>query len=125
MNWPKSAYEKGRKAENLVCEWLSSKNWEIIAQNWRAGLGRRGEIDIIAHFEDTISFIEVKETGYSGFESLENLVGQTKQRRIIETSKLFLSLHREFNQMVVRYDIASVINGNTINYLENAFMERL
>lgn len=48
----------GKESENLVCQFLKTKNFKIISQNW--WLKRFGEIDIIALKDNCYYFIEVK-----------------------------------------------------------------
>lgn len=48
----------GRKGEQLASEFLKSKNYKIISQNYRAK--QYGEVDIIAQKADLLVFVEVK-----------------------------------------------------------------
>jgi len=112
---------KGRVSENLVALKLAAEGWNIVARNWRRG---RGELDIVASKDDTIAFIEVKTVDAYGKESLATSIGPLKRFRIIETSKLFVLLHREFKCAAIRYDVASVEAGAVADYFENAFAER-
>ncbi len=50
-----SPVEKGKSAELLAKDWLSSKEYAVIAVNWRYS---HFEIDIIASKSDTLHFIE-------------------------------------------------------------------
>jgi putative endonuclease len=112
---------KGRASENLVAEKLAADGWLIVARNWRKG---RGELDIVASKNGTMAFVEVKTVDAYGRESLASSVGPLKRLRIIETSKLFVLLHREFKCAAIRFDVASVEAGVLADYFENAFAER-
>ncbi len=112
---------KGRAAEEVVASALSSGGWSIVARNWRRGAG---ELDIVAHRAGTLAFVEVKATDAYGLEGLESSVGRRKRQRIVETSKLFIAAHREFEYAAIRYDVASVEAGALAEYFENAFAER-
>ncbi|MBU0929260.1 MAG: YraN family protein [Spirochaetes bacterium] len=112
---------KGRAAEELVAASLADRGWDIVARNWRGG---RGELDIVALKDGVLAVVEVKDVGAYGLESLESSVGRVKRLRIVETSKLFVSAHREFSNAVVRYDVATVAAGTAADYFENAFAER-
>lgn len=112
---------KGRAAEEIVAAALTSGGWSIVGRNWRRGAG---ELDIVAQRGATLAFVEVKATDAYGLESLESSVGPRKRRRIIETSKLFIAAHREFEYAAIRYDVASVEAGALAEYFENAFAER-
>lgn len=112
---------KGRAAEDLVAAFLAAGGWSIVARNWRRG---RGELDIVASRGRILAVVEVKSVDAYGLESLEASVGARKRLRIVETSKLFVSAHREFSSATVRYDVAAVAAGAVEDYFENAFAER-
>ncbi len=117
----KERVAKGKASENLVATRLAADGWSIEARNWRKG---RGELDIVASKDGTLAFVEVKTVDAYGRESLSSSVGPIKRLRIIETSKLFVLLHREFKCAAIRYDVASVEAGVLADYFENAFAER-
>jgi putative endonuclease len=111
----------GREGEERASGVLADAGMRIIARNVRS---RTGEIDIVALDGDTIVFVEVKTwTAYS-FEDLRFGIDRKKQRRIIETAKYFLSVHREYNGMAVRFDVV-FIGPESITHLASAFMERV
>jgi putative endonuclease len=112
---------RGRDGETRAAETLKGEGMEIIARNFRS---RTGEIDIIAREGDVIVFIEVKAWAKYGFEDLGLMINEKKQRRIIETAKYFLSEHREYNEMGVRFDVVFIGPGDYI-HLASAFMERV
>lgn len=105
----------------MVALSMMSDGWSVLERNWRRG---RGEIDIVAYRAGTLAFVEVKAIDGFGTESLSVSIGPRKRTRIVETSKLFLSMHREFSSATVRYDVASVRSGAMADYYENAFAER-
>ncbi|GAB1457785.1 hypothetical protein MASR2M48_30930 [Spirochaetota bacterium] len=74
--------------------------------------------------DDRLAVVEVKSVDAYGLESLESSIGSIKRRRIVETSKLFILSHREFNEATVRYDVATVMADAVAAYFENAFAER-
>lgn len=111
---------KGRVAEDIVAAFMEAGGWAVLARNWRRG---RGELDIVAFRNHILAVVEVKSVDAYGLESLELSVGAGKQRRIVETSKLFVSAHREFSSVTVRYDVATVAAGVVADYFENAFAE--
>jgi putative endonuclease len=91
----------------------------IIARNFRS---RTGEIDVIALERETLVFVEVKTWSAYGFEDLSYGISPKKRRRIIETAKYFLSVHREYNGMAVRFDVIYV-GPQGVTHLVSAFME--
>ena len=79
-------------------------------------------MDIIALDGDVIVFAEVKTWSAYGIDALEQALNIKKQRKIIETSKYFLSLHREYRYMAIRFDVI-FIAPQGITHLASAFTE--
>ncbi|TFG83885.1 MAG: YraN family protein [Spirochaetales bacterium] len=107
-------------AENTAAAWLESSGWRLVARNWRKG---PGEIDIVATRGGELAFVEVKRVDAFGVEALSASVGPVKRRRIVETAKLFLVYHREFELMAPRFDVIAIRGDAIIRYLERAFSE--
>jgi len=83
-----------------------------------------GEVDIIALDGETIIFAEVKTWSAYGIEALEHSLSDKKRHKIIETSKYFLSLHREYKYMAIRFDVI-FISPDGITHIASAFTERV
>jgi putative endonuclease len=114
---------KGREGEKLAARALEKAGFRIIARNFRSS---GGEVDIIALDVAVIAFVEVKSWSFYGIQDLQYGVDRKKQRRIIETAKYFLSTHREYNEMAVRFDVIFVDPGTgVIRYLASAFAEHV
>ena len=113
--------QKGREGEEAAVIFLENKGMRIINRNYRH---RGGEVDIIALDQETLVFIEVKTWSSYGIEALEHGLDEKKQRRIIETAKYFLSVHREYRYMAVRFDVV-FIAAQGITHLASAFVERV
>ena len=116
---PKTNHKKGQKGEDEAALFLENKGMKIISRNFRH---RGGEVDIIALDGELLVFIEVKTWSSYGIEALEYALDKKKQRRIIETAKYFLSVHREYRYMAVRFDVI-VVSSQGIIHLASAFME--
>jgi putative endonuclease len=101
---------KGRNGEGVAAASLEAEGWSILERNFR---WKGGEVDIIATRGGVIAFTEVKSWESMGPEELERAIGPNKRRRIVETSKIFLLRHREYNDWSVRYDVI-LIRGNTV-----------
>jgi putative endonuclease len=112
---------RGREGEDRAAKALEERGLRIIQRNFRS---RTGEIDLIALDGETIVFVEVKNWSVYGYDSLQYGVDPKKQRRIIETAKYFLSVHREYNCMAVRFDVV-FIDSLSVTHLVSAFMERV
>jgi putative endonuclease len=109
----------GKAGEERAAAALEEAGMCIIARNFRS---RIGEVDIIARDGETLVFAEVKAWTSCGIEELQYSITLKKQRRIIETAKYFLSAHREYNGMAVRFDVVFV-GKEGIRHLVSAFME--
>jgi putative endonuclease len=114
----RSAAAKGRAGEDIAAAFLEAEGWAIVARNFR---WRGGEIDIAAVREGVIAFTEVKSWEKSGPEELERAIGADKRRRIVETAKIFLSRHREYNDWSVRFDVILVRGGVVAQRYRSAF----
>ena len=110
---------KGRTGEEAAAFLLEEKGMQILSRNFHS---RKGEVDIIALEGETIIFVEVKTWSSYGIDALEQALDAKKQRKIIETSKYFLSLHREYRYMAVRFDVI-FISPTGITHLASAFTE--
>jgi putative endonuclease len=109
----------GRIGEERAAAAMEKAGMRIIARNVRS---RTGEIDLVALDGETLVFIEVKAWSAFGFEELSYGINKKKQRRIIETAKYFLSVHREYNGRARRFDV-DFISPETVTHLASAFME--
>ena len=112
---------KGQTGEEAAALYLKKKGMRILERNFRS---RTGEIDIIAIDREILVFTEVKAWSSYGIDALEQALDTKKQRKIIETSKYFLSLHREYRYMAIRYDVI-FISPEGITHLASAFVERV
>jgi putative endonuclease len=112
---------KGREGEKLAARALENAGFRIIARNFRSSWG---EVDLIALDVAVIAFIEVKSWSFYGIGDLQYGINLKKQLRIIETAKYFLSTHREYNEMAVRFGVIFVDSGTgMIKYLASSFTE--
>ena len=112
---------KGWAGEAATAFLLEKKGMKVLEKNFRSPIG---EVDLIALEGETLIFVEVKTWSAYGIEALEQALNAKKQRRIIETSKYFLSLHREYRYMTVRYDVI-FISPTGVTHLASAFTERV
>ena len=116
---------RGKRAEELVAEYLRNNGYIIAKMNYRS---RYGEIDIIAETRKSVAFVEVKLRGENALFSPAEAVDSRKQQKIILTANDFL---RKANipELQPRFDVAEVYfkkleNGNVkykIHYIKDAF----
>lgn len=112
---------RGYSAEELVADYLIKQGYTICARNYA---GKSGEVDIIAKKAEVISFVEVKMRTKHYF-NLSLVVDRSKQRKIITTALQYAARHN-YNQHVLRFDVALVepdMQTDTfdITFIPNAF----
>ena len=110
---------KGQAGEAAAADHLEKKGIQILERNFRS---QKGEIDIIALDGETLVFTEVKAWSSYGIDALEQALDAKKKHKIIETSKYFLSLHRKYRYMAIRFDVV-FISPQGITHLASAFTE--
>ena len=117
--------KKGRAGEAAAASFLEKKGMRILEKNFRS---RFGEVDIIALDGETVVFVEVKTWTILGIDALEQALSTRKRHKIIETSKFFLSLHREYRYMAIRFDVIFISpkwpeGTQKLTHLASAFTE--
>lgn len=114
----------GDSGEEKAAIFLEKEGYTILSRNFRT---KRGEIDIIAIENATVVFIEVKTAPHGTLQTLEHILGESKQKRIIETAKRFLISHRQYSNSYIRFDVLIVDMPcyPEVYHLKNAFSEFL
>lgn len=118
------AYNKdiGNYGENLAIEFIKSKSYKILEQNYT---NRYGEIDIIALKDDLLVFIEVKSRYSTSFGNPLEAVTYSKQKRIYKLSSYYILLNN-YNNFNVRFDVIEILFNTLnqtymLNHMEDAF----
>lgn len=109
----------GKTGEQIVADYLRQHGFTIAAMNYRQ---RCGEIDVIAHKEHVVAFVEVKTRAHEYFH-LSEVISGAKQRKIIKTALVYAA-HHALHEHVLRFDVALLQcnqNQYTVTYIENAF----
>ncbi|MBR0496504.1 MAG: YraN family protein [Treponema sp.] len=112
----------GNEGEDKACAYLIDNSYRIIERNFRT---RSGEIDIIAHKDDVLVFVEVKALPSGNAEILAHELDLRKQRKIVKTANFFLLKHREYNSSKIRFDVIVIDMPNLppVYHIQNAFTE--
>ncbi len=109
---------KGRTGEDVACEYLKKKKYEIIERNFTTNVG---EIDIVAADDGYLVFVEVKARRSTEYGAPSEAVNYFKQRKISQVASQFLSKYKKLNYPV-RFDVIEVyMDTMTVNHIENAF----
>jgi putative endonuclease len=97
----------GKLGETLVAEWVPTKGGQVLATRWHCTFG---EIDVVAlNAQGDLIFIEVKTRSPRNIDEDGVLaVTRTKQRKLIQSAKLFLVKHSRHRSRNCRFDIALV-----------------
>lgn len=113
----------GQWGEDRAAAFLRLRGYRIAERNFSA---RCGEIDIIAEKKEFIVFAEVKLRKSDEYGAPREFVTASKQRKIINTARLWLAKHD--CELQPRFDVIEIYapdgkNGRvSINHIEDAFM---
>ena len=114
----------GNYGEDLACQYLGKKGYQIKRRNFRFG---KGELDIIGINKNTLVIIEVKSIRKNGYGVGGERISIKKQREIIRATYGYLSLSPVENNMGVRFDVIVIdfrsYPAGVVHY-EGAFWQR-
>lgn len=77
----------GSHGEQIACDHLERKGYEILKRNWHC---RYGEMDIIARRGEEILFVEVKTRRTGEYGSPEDALNHLKKRALVRTAVQYL-----------------------------------
>jgi putative endonuclease len=110
----------GKTGESIAAQFLRSKGYRILEQNYRTGLG---EIDIIARDRKTLVFVEVKARNSRDFGYPKSAVTPRKQRKISMVALQYLKA-TEQTRAKARFDVVAICSADAspqIELIKNAF----
>jgi len=110
-----SKTEIGKTGEKEAVAHLKAKGYTILFTNYR---NSRREIDIIAKYEETIIFVEVKKRKNATYGSPESFVSLAQKKRICKAAEHFMRMENWFGE--IRFDIISIENKEIVHF-EDAF----
>ena len=111
-----TTHSQGAEAERQAESFLASQGFSTLARNFRA---KTGEIDLIVTSGDLLVFVEVRMRRNPGYGSGADSVTITKQRKIINTAKLFLQRQKQIHWQAFRFDVISI--SDSIDWIPGAF----
>ncbi|MCU0588434.1 MAG: YraN family protein [Syntrophobacteraceae bacterium] len=115
-----SRQQKGREAEDLAARFLAGQGMEIVTRNFRCMLG---EIDLVARHGRTVVFVEVKSRFSRRFGTPQDMVSETKQKRLTRLAQWYLKKHQLLRQPA-RFDVVAIqwVAGEpVVTWIANAF----
>ena len=115
-----SPRERGERAEQQACRFLTRHGLRLVSRNFRS---RRGEIDLVMQEEEGLVFVEVRLRRYRGFGGALESVTFGKQQRIIHAARYFLQTHPAWSGRSCRFDVVAVSGplAGDITWIKDAF----
>jgi len=111
--------ELGKLGEELAAHYLLRKGYEILERNWTF---KKGELDIIALFENQIVVVEVKTRNSNFFGDPQEFVSPAKIKMLVKTANEYI-IENDI-ALETRFDIIAVLKNSkleNIEHFENAF----
>lgn len=106
----------GKAGEDLVAAYYENLGFKILDRNYIQRFGKQmGEIDLVASKQNEIVFVEVKTRASARFGTAFEAVDFSKQRKLVNMAKLYLSVHPDCQAYNPRIDVASVDVDNKEN----------
>lgn len=110
----------GRAGEKAAATFILQKGYEILDENWVFG---KAEVDLIAYYEKTIIFVEVKTRSSIAFGQPEDFVSAAKQQLLEQAAQAYIEIMEHKGE--IRFDIISVLLTQNkqfhITHIEDAF----
>ncbi len=113
------SYKRGISEEHKAVEYLISKGYRILAQNYRY---LKGEVDILAQKDNCLAAVEVKTRSSSDFGAPKEFLKPAQIQRIIKTVDYFVTSKNL--EVEVRFDIISIVltpHNSELKHIKNAF----
>lgn len=95
----------GDWGEEKAINVLKQGGYQVLAQNY---FSRYGEIDIIALYEQSLLFIEVKTRSKTGYGSANEVISKSKQSKIIKTALCFLENNPQYSDLACQFDVICI-----------------
>ncbi len=114
----------GKHGEEIAVKYLRQNGYQIVEQNYSCKLG---EIDIIAHKNKVLCFIEVKTRSSIVYGMPCEAVNYKKKCHIILAAKHYVQAHAyQVRNLDIRFDIIEILveqeGKNYCRHLEGAFV---
>jgi putative endonuclease len=113
---------RGRLWELRAADFLEQHGLAILARGHRC---RLGELDLVCRDGDHVVIVEVRARADAALCSAAESIGPHKRRRIVQATRHFLMLHREWQAAPVRFDVVAFDAVDTaaprVQWIKNAF----
>jgi len=111
----------GSKGEDLAVQYLKKKGFKVIERNYHCS---EGEIDLVAREKNTLVFVEIKARSSSEFGLPQEAVDRFKQKKIIQSARIYLAEHHLSEEIPARFDVVAIQltpAGPQIELIKDAF----
>ena len=111
--------ELGKLGEQKAAEYLISKGYQILEQNWSYN---HKEIDLIALKNDTLIITEIKTRSNENWEHPQEAITNKKIRFLVDATEAYIMTNDI--DLEVRFDVIAVIQEHQnwkIEHIEEAF----
>lgn len=98
----------GCLGEQLVSQWLETREWIILSRRWHS---RWGELDLVARSTtvNILAFVEIKTRSQGNWDADGALsITPAKQTKLCTAAALFLGEYPDFADYCCRFDVALV-----------------
>ncbi len=96
----------GKAGEEIAARFLEEKGYRILGKNYRCALG---EIDLIAEFENTVVFAEVKTRSSTRFGNPQEAVNRQRISRLARAGEFYLR-EKKLTTRSWRIDVLSLLS---------------
>jgi len=105
--------ETGKLGEDLATHYFLDRGYIVVEKNWRSG---HKEVDIIAHKNGILHFIEVKCRRTNRFGNPEENVSSKKIKLLIDAAADYLYANPQWQK--VQFDVIAINlqKDNTVDY---------
>ncbi len=119
----KSTNAFGELGERIAARWLENAGFKILARRFRCG---KRDIDLVAQFESTIAFIEVKARTGDAFGDPVEAVNRRKQRELAKSAQSWIDRHGRSGE-TYRFDVVGILMQDRrvfVRHIPDAFVEK-
>jgi putative endonuclease len=114
-----SKLQRGASAETDATQLLVEAGYRIVERNFRC---KAGELDIVARDGEVLVFVEVRSRADDEHGSAVEMIGRTKQRRVVRVARCYLAtVEPVFEQC--RFDVVAITAGEAM-LIKDAFRAR-
>lgn len=96
--------QTGASGEALAAAWLEAKGYTLLHRNWR---WKRWEIDLVAHREGILHFVEVKTRRSTKYGHPEESVDTRKLQHLFSAAEQYLEEYPGWKR--VQYNVVSIL----------------